>query len=432
MASRIVAIFYERIVNLVPRMDDFTRNSGILSLGTLAGQAIAALALPILTRLYNPTDFEALAIYISILSITSAVSCLKLEIAIPIPEKDAEAVDLLVLCLVFAALFTIVSAVAIYLFPLLIIDSIGNDQLTEYLWIIPVGIWVSACYAALQYWNSRRKRFSLIAITRLSRSLIGVGTQISLGVFQVFTSAGLLAGHLLYCAAGILGLSRSIWQNDRSLLSSCTVNSLVQSLIRFKRFIIYCVPENLFNMAGIHVPIILIAGFAGNAEAGFLLLAMRIMAIPVGLIGSSVAQVYLVEAPNKLRDGNLYSFTIETTIKLIKVGTLPLLLIGLFSPMIFPYIFGAEWGRAGMIALWLTPVCLLQFVVVPVSMVLIVMEEQGWAAFLQLIGFLFRVGILSLAIYVSEPRLTELYAITGAIFYVVYLFVVFYFARKAR
>ena len=64
---------------------------GVLVGGTAFAQAIAVLALPLLTRLYTPDDFSVLAVYAALLGIISVVACLRLEIAIPmpnIPEMD--------------------------------------------------------------------------------------------------------------------------------------------------------------------------------------------------------------------------------------------------------------------------------------------------------------------------------------------------------
>jgi O-antigen/teichoic acid export membrane protein len=75
------------------------RSVGVLVGGTAFAHAITAATLPIVTRLYTPADFSVLAVFASLLSIVSVAACLRFDVAIPIPEHDAEAVNLLALAL---------------------------------------------------------------------------------------------------------------------------------------------------------------------------------------------------------------------------------------------------------------------------------------------------------------------------------------------
>ena len=79
----------------------FARGVGVLVGGTAFAQAIAVLALPLLTRLYTPDDFSVLAVYAAVLGISSVVACLRLEIAIPMPEDEGTAINLMLLGLIF-------------------------------------------------------------------------------------------------------------------------------------------------------------------------------------------------------------------------------------------------------------------------------------------------------------------------------------------
>ena len=55
---------------------DFARNMVLLAGGSALGQGVVVLSSPILTRLYTPQDFGALAVYIALISIlSSVVSC---------------------------------------------------------------------------------------------------------------------------------------------------------------------------------------------------------------------------------------------------------------------------------------------------------------------------------------------------------------------
>jgi len=55
----------------------FRRDVGTLLLGSLAAQALAILMLPVLSRLYSPTDFGLLGTYLAIVGALGTLSLLR-------------------------------------------------------------------------------------------------------------------------------------------------------------------------------------------------------------------------------------------------------------------------------------------------------------------------------------------------------------------
>lgn len=389
-------------------------------------QGLMALSLPVLTRLYAPEDFSLLAVYMAVIGIVATVSCLRLNIAIPLPETDEDGMALVALSLLAATALSILLALPIILAPKAAADLLGQPKMAPLLWMIPVGIWVASVYTALQYWASRRKRFGLITRTRMTRAVGGACTQMGFGVAAP-GPFGLLFGHMIYGGLGLFGLAWSIWRHDRAALTAISWNRMKHILRSYRRFPIWSVPEALFNTAGVQVPVMIIAAGAIGPEAGFVMLAMRVMGLPMGLIGASVAQVYLAEAPQKLRDGTLGMFTRRTMMALLKTGAPPLLLVGAVSPFVFAPVFGAEWSRAGALVAWMTPWFILQFLASPVSMVLHVTEKLAAAMILQFSGLVLRVGAVLGAMVWAPAWVAETFAVSGAVFYCVYIAVVMVF-----
>jgi len=409
----------------------FARNVGVLTGGTAFAQGLAVLALPLLTRLYSPEDFALLAVYVAIIGIATVVSCLRYNIAIPLPEDDADGMALLAVALIAATGISALLALPVLLAPARTAALLGQPGLAPYLWMVPLGVFLASAYNALQYWASRKKRFGLVTRTRMTRAVGGIGTQAAIGAAAP-SPFGLVFGHMLYGGLGVVGLARDLWRQDRAILRRMEGLRIVGIASVFRRFPTWSVPEALFNTAGVQVPVILIAAAAAGPEAGFLMLAMRVMGLPMGLIGSSVAQVFIAEAPARLRDGTLAAFTRSTMWTLFRTGAPPLVAVGALSPLLFPLVFGAEWARAGWLVAWMTPWFVLQFVASPVSMVLHVTGRVALAMGLQAFGLLLRVGpVLAVASAVPE-RLSEVYALTGAVFYGVYLCVLICELDRAR
>lgn len=417
-----------RIEALLPK-STFLRNVGMLTSGTVLGQGILALGLPVLTRLYSPEDFNLLAAYTSALGLVTVVSCLRFNIAVPLPEDDRVAMNLLVLALGATAGFALLTGLPVLLAPGASAALLGQPTMEPYLWMIPVGVLLASSYNALQYWASRKRRFALISQTRVTRAVGGAGTQIGMGSLAA-TPFGLILGQVVYSGMGVVGLLLSLVRHDRAAATSISGATLTQAAVEFRKFPLFSVPEALFNTAGQELSILIIAATAAGPEAGFLMLAMRVMGLPMGLVGTSVGQVYLTEAPQKLRDGDLAAFTRRMMWTLFKTGALPLMIAAAACPLLFPLIFGAEWARAGVIVAWLTPMFILQFVASPVSMVLHVVGKLASAMWLQIAGGVLRVGAVVAASRMAPTWITETFAVSGAVFYLGMIAMIYAYVRR--
>lgn len=401
--------------------DGFVRDVSKLVSGTVVGRIIFLAALPIATRLYSPDDFAVLATYLGLVSIVAVPACLRFDIAIPLAETDEDAAGLLTLALGFALAFSVALMAMALLASGPLAQALGRPELAPYLWLVPLGAIMAAGYSALQYWATRARRFGSIARTRITQAAMGATALLSLG-WAGIAPLGLLVGNMLNVGAGGLSLGIQALRRDRPLLGVVTRARLGQILKRYYRYPIYSMPEALANTAGIHLPVILIAAFAG-AEAGFLLLATQIMAAPLTLLGSSIAQVYTSRAPAEKQAGRLASFTLQIVRRLVQIGVGPLILAGMVAPALFPLVFGADWARAGQIVAWLTPWMVLQFLASPVSTVLHQTNRQSWAMILQILGLVLRVGAILAASAWFPAAAVPAMAMAAAGFYAIYLIV---------
>ncbi|MGQ9623675.1 MAG: lipopolysaccharide biosynthesis protein, partial [Candidatus Caldatribacteriaceae bacterium] len=86
------------MTNLILPRGRFGRSVLLLAGGTALGQAVTVLVSPILTRLYSPEDFGVFGVYASLLGIVAVIASLRYEYAIPLPEEDETAANILALC----------------------------------------------------------------------------------------------------------------------------------------------------------------------------------------------------------------------------------------------------------------------------------------------------------------------------------------------
>lgn len=406
-----------KINNKLNAQGGFLKAVSVLVGGTAFAQLVGLICLPILTRLYSPEDYAVLGIYVAIVSILSVIACLRLEIAIPIPEKDEEAKSLLMLSLL--SNFFIVSILYLILFFLnpILQNFYIIKKLDIWIWFIPLGVFLSGLYSALQYWSTRRKRFKEIAQTRMTQAIFNNGASLSVGFF---TGGfwGLILGQLFSFGGGLLKLGYSTYKDTISVKKN---NSLKTVLYKYQDFPKYSTFEALANTSAIQLPLIIIASFLLGPEVGYLMLAMKVLGIPMGLIGSAMSQVYLSHAPTYYQKGELFEYTKSILNKILKLVILPFLLLLLISPYIFGFIFGKQWADIGYYISAMVPWYFMQILSSPVSMSLHIVGKQKVALILQLIGFLVRVIFLVGVAVLSHKWVIPYYVVSGFLFYTIYM-----------
>lgn len=401
----------------------FLRSVGVLVGGTAFAQAIMVLALPIITRLYTPSDFSVLAVFAGLVSIISVAACLRFDVAIPIPQQDNDAANVLGLALLCTLVVSFILAICVLFIPVWAVIWLNQPNLEPYLWLLPIAVMLSSAYSALQFWFVRKKNFATIAKTRIAQSCAGASTQIGFGWVN-FAPLGLILGQILNNSIACIGLGYQCVKTEKTILSTINLQGMRAVFSDYHRFPKYSTLEALSNSAGLQVPIIMIAAFATGPEAGYLALAMYAMQAPMGLIGTAVSQVYLSRAPDEHRAERLGAFTTTVFGGLIKTGVGPLIFAGVIAPDLFAMIFGAEWRRAGVLVAWMTPCFIMQFLAAPVSMALHVTNNQKAALTLQLLGLILRTGAVYGMSTLSVSFISETYAFSGFVFYLVYILVV--------
>lgn len=402
----------------------------LLASGTVAGQAILVAALPILTRLYSVEEMGILGIAMTAATIAATPACLRLELVIAVPRTTTAAAQLL------AA--GIIAATAIFALLMLLVLSaseasaelLGSAAIQPFLPLVVLAGWLLAIYSALQFWSIRRGRIREASTTQLSRAIGSAAIQIGLG-FVGAAAFGLVFGFFGYCVIGVLGLAYAFWRNDRGLLARVNWTRIKWALWSNRSYIGYSVPHSLLNAIALTGPIIVIANLAGAAEAGWLVLAMRVTAIPIGFIGSSLSRIYLTDAARKHERGQLGAFTFEVMRNLAKIGLPLFFAIMVLSPFAFPIAFGEEWARSGYMVALLCPGLLLQFIVSPVSTAFVVCKKMDVAFWLQLFGMAISLGAMFATAWLMPDRIVEGLAAGLLAFYAVYLITLIGIVRGA-
>jgi len=399
--------------------------------GTLIGHGITGAALLVLARLYTPSEFGVFAMYSAVIYVLAVAVCLRLDVAIALPEQDERAFEVFSLAILATLAIAALTAAILAAIPAALLGGENLHGIAPYLWLIPVNLLALGVFSAMQNWFIRRKGYNLLAASRVSQSGAAAAAQVILGALGSGV-IGLIVGLILTSAAGAAFMAKSMLADVRGLAPGFRWTALRSTLSRYRAFPQFSVWEALANSAAIQLPIFLIGLVAGTAELGQVTLAMMVVQAPMALFGTSAAQVFLSQAPERARNGQLHAFTVQTMRSLAIAGFPLLIALGLAAPFLFPLLFGPEWSRAGLLVSWMTPWLLLQFVSSPVSSVLSITGHLGIGMVLQVGGLLFRTGAIVAAAYFDSRFVSEAFAVSGAIFYLIYSVVILRLAFRSR
>lgn len=356
----------------------FVRSVGVLAGGTAVSQAMMVLAMPVVTRLYTPSDYGVAAVFSSLVMWLGIVAAFRYDVAIAVAATQKQAASVVLLCGPMLVLSGVAVAILSFGAGGFLVDALQVPALAPYIWLLPIAVVALGAYRTLSYWAVRQERYGDLAFTKISQASSKLFIQIG-GGFLVPGPLFLLLGHVAGTVSGIRLLSGRVWSMDRHSFQGLRRPDLAAAARRFRHFPLLSSWSALANSAGLHVPPLFVAGLYGASHAGQFGLALAVLASPMQMVGRSVANVYLGRLGVEIRAGgtHLGRLHLRITRSLLLLGIAPAAAVIMLGPRLFSTVFGADWEPAGSFARLLAPMILTQFVVSSTSQALVAIERFG-------------------------------------------------------
>ncbi|NBD24206.1 lipopolysaccharide biosynthesis protein [Paenibacillus glycinis] len=405
-------------------MDKLLRNILLLASGTAISQVIILATLPILTRMYTPSDYGAYAVYTSIVSILLVLVSLSYENAIALPEDDRTASNVLSLSLRICVVVSVISGIGIVLLSGPLSKWLGEPGLGKYAFYIVLSLLGTGFYQILNFWSVRKKYFKPLSRTKLTQSIGQVTAQLGL-FFANLGPIGLIVGDIIGRFGGLIPQWR-LWRSDVKAQALATNwEDLKESAYRYRRFPLLSTGSNVLNSIGLYLPTILLAAFYGPQVAGCFALGQRILGSPMTLIMTSVRQVYLSESSDHMNHNpdKLYRLFRKTVINMFLFGLVVIAVFFIFAPSLFTYLLGSTWAQAGVFLRILSIMYLSQFVANSVGTTIDVMERQDLHLFREIVRTILILGSLLAAHYThrSSEVAIWIFSMAATLGYVLHL-----------
>jgi len=387
----------------------FVRHVAVLVGGTTVSRIVLAAAAPILTRVYQPADFGAFAVFFSVASIAVMACAYNYEQAIAVPKEDHIAAGLVVWCFTLLIINTAAVSIAIALFPVQLAALLGAQKIAPYLWLLPVSLLGGGTFYILNSWAIRTASFRSLSKRQIWQSSVQVLVQFAVPL----VSRGPL-GLLLGDSVGRVAGSTTLLREMRDYLKQHGVRLDFRDgrlgAKRYWKYPAYGLPALLLHTSLTTLPPLLLTKHFGLAVAGNFGLVSQIVGVATSFIGLAVAQVYFHKAAalSHSDPAGLLSLFIKTSAICAAMGVIPYALLGLFGPTLFTVIFGHAWIEAGQYARLLAIPYFFVFVVGPVFRVLTILQRQHWQLVIDGVGIILLMGSM---FAVTRLGLSAAYAI---------------------
>ncbi len=356
----------------------------------LSGSAVAAVisfgAQIILARLYTPTDFGVANYFISVLSILITFSSLRYEDAVMLPADDREAA-----ALGWGALL-LVGGFSLALLGLTPVREqaaawVEVPGLAPFVPLIPAALFSMRLFKVLENWHTRKSAFRKVSRVQVSSNLMMSAYRLAVGFARPAPGAGGLIGG--FVAAQVLGAAiygrHAVRAWGRTFREAFAWAPIRAGYLRYYTFSVFSTPSALIGIVLIRLPLLLLPliGFSEDV-LGRYAVATNLMAIPFSLIGTSVGQVFFVQAAEARRSGGLGRLLENVHQRLVMLGIFPTLAVMLAGPQLCGLIYGPEWREAGVYLQLLAAWLFLAAVVSPLTYVYDVLEKQRAALIVNL------------------------------------------------
>jgi len=355
---------------------EFGKNVLTIFSGASISQIIPFIISPILTRIYSPDDFGLLALFVSVFSIISIISTLQYEAAIVLPKKDEIAINLVALCFIITIIVSLLTLLTVITFNAKITGWLGNNNLSIWLYFIPIPIFLTGVFNTLNNWASRKKQFKRIAFRNISQSTATGGSKVLFG-FLKLTNIGLIVGTLIGQFTSTYVLAWLTFKDDKKILKNIKKEKILAAAKEYRNFPKYVAWQGFFDMFNSSGTNFIISAFWGTHILGLYSFSLGIMQKPLSLIGSSVAQVYYQKASEDYNQGkNIWAITKKLIFRLSLISIFIFTPVAIGGPKLFSFVFGEEWLSAGIYARILIPWLMVRFIGSPITSSINIIGKQ--------------------------------------------------------
>lgn len=375
--------------------------------GTVIGQGLALIALPVIAQLYPADVLGRAATSLALLNIMSILACFQYDQAVVVADNS----DLpYLLSLAIGAIVTWILLLGIMLGFSRVLWADGYQWLFKS-GLNPILLLLIAGYAPfllLTNLRLRRNELNRVSLGRITYygggSLLQiVGAFVFGGHEQTYLMAQMIAA--IIAATGLFPYQDTIhWLKRHRSSGPEFLANIRRVMLTYQNFPRYQTGAGLLNALSVQLPVVIMRVAFSDAWAGWYFMAWRLLAAPTTLLAQAVGQVFYRDSAERERSGTQQEATLERVVMgLIQISLLPAIVLGVAAPFLVRVFLGAAWAPVATILQILLISFVVAFFTSPISTLLNVKNLQGPALGFNALLFLGRGLAMLLGWLLASP-----------------------------
>jgi len=296
-----------------------------------------------------------------------------------------------------------------------------------YIYLIPVGVFFAGIYQSLNYWLVRKKAFISSSINKVSRRLVEAIVQIFMGLTGI--KQGLIVGDV---SGNFVNVLSGIYQAKRNGLFKhrFSLDKIKYVSKRYSDFPKYNLIPYFLSTISNYFPVIVVNNIYTSDITGYFDLSRLVLSLPLAFISVTVSQVLLQRLSDKYNNnksikGDIYAIGIVS----LFVAFIEIVIIALFAPLLFSWVFGETWRISGEYSQILVYSYAISFVGATLSATYTALNSIKLLSVWQLFYFS---GIVMLLLFRHFPfeKFILIYVLYDVLMNIVYIGMIYYIVIK--
>lgn len=308
--------------------------------GTMLGQVVSVLMVPIASRIYGAELYGDLAVFTSAAAICASILGFGLAPAIMVEKTDYESMQAYKVAVNLTNVLVIIAAVfAIILSPFV---QFIKSSLPYVAMIVLLAFYIMTTNQInmLYAWLNRKERYNVLLFNPIIAPFVNNGLVIVLGLLG-FKNVGLYAGLIVSQFVTLLHMFQHMDKMDYRL----KIRDIKPIIQRNRDFILYQYPASIMNNLVGNLPVQILSAYFGNVVVGYYSMAMKLLNIPANIISSSMSRVYFKEVTDiHHSDGNARAYTFKLCKIVMTIFLIPIIGILVLGNWAIPLFLGADWA----------------------------------------------------------------------------------------
>lgn len=373
-----------------------------ISSGTIAGQIISIITLPIITRLYGA---EVIGGWTAINAIATILIYLcDLGISQAIMVESQEKIEGL-----YRVVTTISTAVCFFSFFIvlpyysLILKQNFRTAFINSIFVVVYTFTfrqVQTCYI----WLNREKDYT----TLMKNPIINYG---AIAIFSIVLRIMGLKDYGYYIGT-TLGQVLTLLHMKRKLpkkMFCFDMNYIRETIKDNDEFVKYQMPAQIAAQARQQLPNLLIGSLFGNTVLGYFSISQKLISIPINFIGQALGKVFYQTLAELQRKGeNIADFVKRNMSRAMKAAFVPMVLFAAFGDAAIVMFFGREYAVGGTISRIMVFRACFTFISTALTGIDIVLRKQKYS----MITCVMQTILASLGVIVSYYLTDNIYVCT--------------------